>query len=409
MDDLSKIELGIISKIINPLNFDGLYHKLWNRVKQSFGLSFHSTQLEYGFVRAVPDPRSLEYLQYRQLILSEKTKEKLIGDLKYQLLEGIRNTESITDIKKRLDGIFTGMHDYEIERIARTETLNAMAEGRFQANVQSGIANYKQWKAAMKNARTAADSKRLNGQIQKIEDPFVDLKTGDTCMHNPNRSNCRCTVLYLRKLPPNIIHKGGQMYNADEVQKIEFNIGSLSKSEKKIWVKPTSKRKGHYRKVKGAEERKIDLRDGINNMDLITKDDKVIENILKDGNWDLKESTFFDGIIPCRHVVVHAEKGKIYGMSMLRTTGRSVHIGLLEVNPNMRRKGYGIKVMRDIIDTIIGSEIYDKINLVSADDGSDKFYDAIGMVRTNPEEDQGEYEGDKEWMKKFVKLISKKQ
>jgi len=51
-------------------------------------------------------------------------------------------------------------------------------------------------------------------------------------MHNPNRSNCRCTVLYLRKLPPNIIHKGGQMYNADEVQKIEFDIGSLSKGEK---------------------------------------------------------------------------------------------------------------------------------------------------------------------------------
>jgi len=229
---LSKAELALIDKIIGALGLSSLRNLLWEKVERAFRFTFKNTQVNYGFTHATPDPLALKYLKERVFILSDRTRDRLSGNLRWELLEGIRNTESITDIKKRLDGIFTGMHDYEIERIARTETLNAMAEGRFQANVQSEIANYKQWKAAMKNARTAADSKRLNGQIQKIEDPFVDPKTGDTCMHNPNRSNCRCTVLYLRKLPPNIIHKGGQMYNADEVQKIEFDIGSLSKGEK---------------------------------------------------------------------------------------------------------------------------------------------------------------------------------
>lgn len=32
------------------------------------------------------------------------------------------------------------------------------------------------------------------------------------------------------------------------VQKIEFDIGSLHKKEGYIWIKPTEKRIGHYRK-----------------------------------------------------------------------------------------------------------------------------------------------------------------
>lgn len=37
-------------------------------------------------------------------------------------------------------------------------------------------------------------------------------------------------------------------------QKIEFDISQLSKTEKRVWVKATAKRKGHYRKVKGAKK-----------------------------------------------------------------------------------------------------------------------------------------------------------
>lgn len=34
---------------------------------------------------------------------------------------------------------------------------------------------------------------------------------------------------------------------------IEINLSSLQKTEKRIWVKQTSSRKGHYRRVKGAK------------------------------------------------------------------------------------------------------------------------------------------------------------
>lgn len=187
----------------------------------------------------------------------------------------------------------------------------------------------------------------------------------------------------------------------------------LTKGTKIVHVKASKRSKAHTRKVKDAKKiPKVDLHDGINNMNLITKDDKVIDDILESGKWDLEESTYFRSAPPCRNVLIHAEKGKIYAMSKLLPIGHSVHISLLEVNPNMRRKGYGIKVMQDIISTLIDSEIYDKIDLTSVDDESDKFYDAIGMIIINPEEKkiygddyQARYEGDKQWMKKFMKSI----
>jgi len=44
-----------------------------------------------------------------------------------------------------------------------------------------------------------------------------------------------------------------------EAKKIEIDLGSLAKAKKRIWVKPTSKRKGHYREQKVGEK---DSREG---------------------------------------------------------------------------------------------------------------------------------------------------
>jgi hypothetical protein len=36
-------------------------------------------------------------------------------------------------------------------------------------------------------------------------------------------------------------------------EQIEIDLDLLTKAEKRVWIKPTSKRKGHYRKIKGAK------------------------------------------------------------------------------------------------------------------------------------------------------------
>ena len=178
--------------------------------------------------------------------------------------------------------------------------------------------------------------------------------------------------------------------------------------EKIIKVKGTSKRVAHKRKIKISNKKeKIKLRDGINNIDIITKNnDDKIDKILKFGDWNSFESKFFNMPSKCHDCIIHSKNNKIYAISKLQPIGQSVHIALLEVNPSQRREGYGINAMKDIINTIINSEIYNKIELTSLGDDSDKFYIAIGMKQTNPEKDeQFKYKGDKQWMKKFMKSI----
>jgi SPP1 gp7 family putative phage head morphogenesis protein len=252
-DNLSKTELALIDRIVGAVGLAKFRNTLWGKVQQAFRFSFHGTNIEYGFARATPDERALKYIEDRIFILSDKTQAKLVGDLRWELLEGMRNSESVDEIKRRLDGIFKG-NTVNTERIARTEVLNAMNAGRQSAYEESGVVGYKEWHAAMKNPRTAADSKRLHGQLQVLSDPFIDPKTGDECMHPPSRSNCRCTFLPRRKLPENIIYKNGIMYNADTIQKIEIDITTLQKIENRIWIKATEKRKGHWRKVRAKND-----------------------------------------------------------------------------------------------------------------------------------------------------------
>ena len=251
-ETLSKAELALIDRIVGALGLSTLKNRLWQKVRQAFGYTFHGTNIEYGFARATPDPFSLKYIEDRIFILSDKTQDKLRGDLRWTILEGMRNSESTDEIKRRLDTIFEG-NTVNTERIARTEVLNAMNAGRQSAYEESGVVKYKQWRAAINNPRTAADSKWLHGQIQLICDPFL-YKNGDSFMHPPSRPNCRCTFLPLRKLPDTIVYKDGIMYNADTIQKIEIDISSLQKTENRIWIKPTEKRKGHWRKSRSKND-----------------------------------------------------------------------------------------------------------------------------------------------------------
>lgn len=195
--------------ITSLLSVRSLKELLTERILKAFKTTFTETNDLYDW-DSKPNPKVLNYLKQRSAILSEKTMSRLHGNLELTLLEGINNRESITDLKARINPIFVNMKDYEIERLARTESLNAMEEGTFQAHVESGVAKWKIWKATP-GKRTAADSKRLDGQIQPIDKPFRDPKTGDECMHSPNRPNCRCTILYVAELPK-YKKKDGLMY-----------------------------------------------------------------------------------------------------------------------------------------------------------------------------------------------------
>jgi very-short-patch-repair endonuclease len=200
MQAINRITLAVSAKALEKrlVSAKALEKRLFKHVLQSFEVSYGDTQEEYGFMRASPDLRAIDYLRERTIMLSEKTADRLTGDLKYQLMEGMKGMESITEIKQRLKPIFDDMKDYELERLARNEVMDALNEGRMEAARDDGDTRYKVWQAALKDARTAAlkdartadDSKRLAGQIQLLEEQFVDPKTGKQCDHAPNRPNC---------------------------------------------------------------------------------------------------------------------------------------------------------------------------------------------------------------------------
>jgi len=207
-----KLEI-LINRITIGVSAPALQKPLLKHVIASFHEGFDATQKTYGYAHATPDERAIAYLRERVIVLSEKTADRLKGDLKYELVEGMKNSESILQIKQRLKPIFEDMDDYELERLARNEVMDSLNEGRMEAYREDGDVRFKVWRAALKDDRTADDSKRLAGQIQPLGKPFIDPLTGKTCDHPPNRPNCRCGTVPLEELPEDIVYRGDLMYH----------------------------------------------------------------------------------------------------------------------------------------------------------------------------------------------------
>jgi len=205
---LSRMDLRRLSTIILEQSDRGF--------REGYGVG----ATEVGFdMKARQDPHLLEALEQHIIELSQETTSHLVGDLKQSLLDGLREKESLHQLIQRVDGVFEGLEDWKSERIVRTEVARATNLGRNKAWSDSGNSPYKMWfSPAVHSDRTAEDSRRFHGQIQEINDPFVDVATGQITMTPPNRPHCRCGMRALKELPKNIVYIGGQMYDRDHVQ-----------------------------------------------------------------------------------------------------------------------------------------------------------------------------------------------
>jgi SPP1 gp7 family putative phage head morphogenesis protein len=166
--------------------------KLYPTLKLAFTGAFKGITAEFGSAGTKPNPLVLDNIKDRIIILSEKSQEKLHGDLRYQLLEGIQNNESITDLKKRIKTVFSGT-DAEVERIARTETIRASKAGHEEGFIKSGVWG-KEWLAAINNKRTCKLCRSLNGQQVPVGDNFINTIDGSEIAGNMAHPNCRCGI-----------------------------------------------------------------------------------------------------------------------------------------------------------------------------------------------------------------------
>ena len=136
--------------------------------------------------------------------------DKLYKEMNAAVKAGMSEGEALHQIEGRFRKLFDeSFKEWELERLVRDQVLVATKEGR-RDGWQEGGAKYRQWKAHF-DKKTADDSKRMNGQIAAIDEPYVDPKTGYKYMISHMRPNDRCWEIPLFELPE-YTTKGGLKY-----------------------------------------------------------------------------------------------------------------------------------------------------------------------------------------------------
>jgi len=108
---------------------------------------------------------------------------------------GVNENKSLIDIKGDIQKNFNNFSDWRAEMIARTETNRIVNEGKILGYKESGLEGHKIWDAAVDN-RTSPICRRLDGQKQELDNPFIDPETRKAYQSPPSHPNCRSVVTF---------------------------------------------------------------------------------------------------------------------------------------------------------------------------------------------------------------------
>ena len=157
-----------------------------------------------GDGRKVPldiDADAIDSIGLRTHALSESTiaqakgslafeADKLQLELNAKLKAGMNEREALGQLKGRIEELFErSFEGWKLDRLVRDQFLVATKEGR-RAGWQKGGIQWRQWQMHS-DSHTADDSKRMNGQIVRIDEPYTDWKTGEKYMLPHMRPNDR--------------------------------------------------------------------------------------------------------------------------------------------------------------------------------------------------------------------------
>ena len=182
-----------------------------------------------------PDPNVLKLLREHAFQASESTMIRVTGNVMRSLAESYEEGWGIDQATEDLKKETTGMRDWELTRIARTETNGAQNEGSFDSMKELGV-DFHKWitardervrpssigpdgKHRSKRDRKSRDGKRtgnhrignhriLDNEIVRLGDPFSNglIRPGDRSGPMDEWISCRCTtvpyILPLGKTPP---------------------------------------------------------------------------------------------------------------------------------------------------------------------------------------------------------------
>lgn len=169
-------------------------------------------QLKPGLNFNLTDQSATNFLKAHAADLVTQINETTRELLKQQLVEGFTANEDMKQIIARISKVFDGdVSMWRAAKIARTELLTLVNNGRFQAALQSGTAKQKRWVSAelptTRQEPHGANHIAMHGTVVGINDPFEApnraggfdkmMTPGDTNASPENRVNCLCYASFM--------------------------------------------------------------------------------------------------------------------------------------------------------------------------------------------------------------------
>lgn len=147
----------------------------------------------------IANERVTDYLQNSAGDRIEYITEGIRDLLRGQLAEAYEAGEGIEKVIPRIEEVFARkMKGYELERIARTETMSAQNFGKMEGWKQSKLELKKEYIAAVDGVERKTHN-QLNRKIVGLEEEFIS-SSGDRAQHPggfstaKENANCRCTM-----------------------------------------------------------------------------------------------------------------------------------------------------------------------------------------------------------------------
>lgn len=182
----------MIEKLIASVTPTSVRRALLPFVERVFRESYKDFQTTYKLDIGVPNPRALKALEERVIVLSQKTTDRLKGNLRFSLMEGMQEGEGTDAISRRIKDVFDD-DNVNTERIARNEVINASKVATIEAYEAANV-RAREWVAAPGD-RTCDICRRLNGTVAKMGTWFKHPITGEDLINDSAHVQCRCTTI----------------------------------------------------------------------------------------------------------------------------------------------------------------------------------------------------------------------
>ncbi len=143
--------------------------------------------IDQGF--DLQNPRALDFLNQHALENSSSYSDTMKEDIALEVQNGVEQGQSVDGIATTLGTFFNDQSDYRAERLARTETIDAYAQGNLEGYRQSGVVTGKEWLFDGGDCVTGECPDNENDGVIGLDDNF---SSGDDAP--PAHPNCECAL-----------------------------------------------------------------------------------------------------------------------------------------------------------------------------------------------------------------------